>query len=132
MKYHKPDMSPSVASQSSQTPDVVLCRCSIVCVIPMPTKPLYTQFCPFPTLLRRAPCRSILINFLSFFLLLVVRFDLSLMSFYSRRAFYVCAICCNRCALDVLCLFHSSLLFTIFKFIPPVRHRFSSSDAPSL
>jgi hypothetical protein len=54
------------ASQSSQTPDVVLCRCSIVCVIPMPTKPLYTQFCPFPALLRRAPCRSILINFLSF------------------------------------------------------------------
>jgi hypothetical protein len=99
-------MSPFVAC--CLLPASAIARCcwfETVCVIPMPTKPLYTQFYPSPTPLRRTPCRSIPINlpvvpchsacFLIF----------PLMTFFSRHASYVCAICCDRCALDVFCFF---------------------------
>jgi hypothetical protein len=119
-------MSPFVACSLLPTSAVARCCwcqtvCVNVCVIPMPTKPLYTQFCPFPALLHCAPCRFILINFLSFSCHLACVSIFLLMSFRSRCAFYVCAICCNRCALDVLCLLHSSLLLLFLSsFIPCV------------
>ena len=121
-----------------------------VCVIPMPTKPLYTQFYTSPRFNKRAPLvnsYSIPVGFLTLFVICfsnvvssisrlstrappaaidVLCSLLSLMSFYSRHASYVCAICCDRCALDVFCFFSiflSSFIPCVIAFV--IRRTFT-------
>jgi hypothetical protein len=114
-------MSPFVASRSSPTPDVVMRCSSNVCVLSLCQLNLYIHNSTLPPRFCLAPCWFIPINLSVIFLSLGVRFDFPSTSFRSRCAFYACAICCDRCALGVLCLLHPSLLLLFLSsFIPCV------------
>jgi hypothetical protein len=145
-------MSPFVACCLLPASAIARCCWFKPCVLSLCRLNLYIHNSTLPHALISALRSSTLIRFLSIFTLFVIRFSnvISLVSrlstrappaaidalcslpfLMSCRASYVCALCYDRCALDVFCFFSiflSSFNPCVIAFV--LRRTFTVTDSP--